>query len=222
MYKIMIIEDDKTIMRELESHLNALSYDVYTLKNFNNILEEVSQQNPDLILLDVMLPFKNGFYYCAEIRKFSTVPIIFISGASDNLNIITAMDLGGDDFIAKPFDLNVLSTKVNSLLRRSYSYKAQANTMELKGVMLDLNKTKIYANNKEEYLTKNEFIILKLLMENEGAIVSRYSLMDNLWSTDAFIDDNTLSVNIVRLRKKLATLGFNDYIKTKKGEGYFI
>ncbi len=222
MYKIMIIEDDKTIMRELENHLKALSYNVFALDNFSNVIEDVSRQNPDLILLDVMLPFKNGFYYCAEIRKFSTIPIIFISGANDNLNIMTAMDLGGDDFVSKPFDLNVLSAKINSLLRRSYSYKSQSNVMELKGLMLDLSKGKIYANGKEEELTKNELIMLKLLMENEGGVVSRYSLMDSLWSTDAFIDDNTLSVNIVRLRKKIANLGFEDYIKTKKGEGYFI
>ena len=222
MYKIMIVEDDKVILRELERHLLSMGYEVFALLRFNDVLSEVAAQNPDLLLLDIMLPFKNGFYYCTEIRKFSTIPIIFISGADDNLNIMTAMDLGGDDFIAKPFDLNVLSAKINSLLRRSYSYKAQSNAMELKGLLLDMGKAKIYYEGRDEDITRNELIILKMLMENEGGVVSRYSLMDKLWSTESFVDDNTLSVNIVRLRKKFAALGLEDYIKTKKGEGYYI
>lgn len=220
MYKLLVIEDDSNIATAICEHFHKWGYDCEAIEDLNNILEEVVAKKPDLILLDIMLPFKNGLYYCAEIRKFSTTPIIFISSASDNLNIMTAMDLGGDDFIAKPFDLNILSSKVNSLLRRTYSYKSQDNVLSHRELILNISRGKAFYQEQEIPLSKTELSILQILLENKERIVSRDALMDALWSTDSFIDDNTLSVNIARLRKKLKDMGLEDCIQTKKGLGY--
>ncbi len=222
MYKILVIEDDAIIAAQICEHLRTWNYESVAIENLNNILEEVANYKPDLILLDIMLPFKNGFYYCAEIRKFSTVPIMFISSAADNLNILTAMDLGGDDFIAKPFDLNILSSKVNSLIRRTYSYKSGDNILSHRDVILNTSRGKVFYQEHEIALSKTELSILHLLMENKERYVSRDILMDHLWSTDSFIDDNTLSVNIARIRKKFKDIGLEDFISTKKGMGYCI
>ncbi len=222
MYKIMIIEDDLTIARTLKDHLSKWDYDVIYIDNFKNIIEQFKEFDPHIVLLDVMLPFFNGFYWCGEIRKISKVPVMFISSAGDNMNIVMAMNMGGDDFIVKPFDLNVLTAKLGAMLRRAYSLHSQINAIEHNGVVLNLNDTTLnYDNNKIE-LTKNEYKILQLLMENTGKVVSRDEIMQHLWESDQFIDDNTLTVNMTRLRKKLSETGLDNFIKTKKGLGYLV
>ncbi len=185
---------------------------------------EVKRLRPDLILMDVSLPFFNGYHWCQEIRKFSRVPVIFISSYSDNMNIVMAMNMGGDDFIAKPFDLNVLTAKIQALLRRTYDFGAPAeeNKLEVREAVLDLNNVSAEINGNRLELTKNEFRIMECLMKNPGKVVGRDQIMTALWETDSFIDDNTLTVNMTRLRKKLAAAGLNGFILTKKGLGYYI
>lgn len=220
MYKILIIEDDKTISNILMEHLKKWEFEVVCADDFKNITELVIQVNPHLILLDIMLPFFNGFYWCNEIRKLSNTPIIFISSASDNMNIVMAMNMGGDDFIAKPFDLDVLTAKIQAVIRRTYSIQGQMNIIEHKGLILNLSDTTLSYEDKKIELTKNEYKILQLIMENIGKVVSRDKIIEKLWESESFIDDNTLTVNITRLRKKLDDIGLNDFIKTKKGMGY--
>ncbi|NLZ47398.1 MAG: response regulator transcription factor [Clostridiales bacterium] len=222
MYKIMIIEDDLTISKVVAEHLKKWNYQVYCVTDFKNIIEQFINFNPQLVLLDIMLPFFNGFHWCNEIRKFSKVPVMFISSAQDNMNIVMAMNMGGDDFIAKPFDLNVLTAKVGALLRRTYSFQGQVNVIEHNGVVLNLSDTTLTYKDKKIELTKNDYKILQILMENVGKVVSRDDIMQRLWESDSFIDDNTLTVNITRLRKKLADSGLNDFIVTKKGLGYMV
>ncbi|WP_302625759.1 response regulator transcription factor [uncultured Eubacterium sp.] len=221
-YKILIVEDDNTIAEKIKGHLEKWAYDVYIAENFSDILKEVSDFSPDLILLDITLPYYNGFYWCTEIRKLFKIPIIFISSANDNMNIIMAMDMGGDDFIAKPFDLTVLTAKVGAIIRRSYSYAGQVNVIEKDGAILNLLDGTLSYNGQKAEFSKNEFQILALLMENEGSVVSRDTIMMNLWDSDNFIDDNTLTVNVTRIRKKLKDIGLEDFVKTKKGIGYMI
>jgi len=222
MYKIMIIEDDITIAKVVAEHLKKWDYEVYYVTDFKNILQQFIDFNPQLVLLDIVLPFFNGFHWCSEIRKVSKVPVMFISSAQDNMNIVMAMNMGGDDFIVKPFDLNVLTAKVGAMLRRTYSFQGQVNVIEHRGVVLNLSDTTLtYKNNKIE-LTKNDYKILQILMENVGKVVSREDIMQRLWESDNFIDDNTLTVNITRLRKKLAEYGLKDFIITKKGLGYMV
>lgn len=222
MYKIMVIEDDITIAGAIKDHLSKWDYDVIYVTDFKNITEQVIRFEPHLILLDIMLPFFNGFYWCSEIRRISKVPIMFISSAGDNMNIVMAMNMGGDDFIAKPFDLNVLTAKVGALIRRTYSFKGQVNIIEHNGVVLNLGDTTLTYQDKKIELTKNDYKILQLLMENIGKVVSREEIMQRLWENDTFIDDNTLTVNITRLRKKLVESGLDNFIKTKKGLGYMV
>lgn len=222
MHKILIIEDDLTIARTLKEHLEKWDYEVTLVTDFRNITEQVIRLDPQLVLLDVMLPYFNGFYWCSEIRKISKVPVMFISSASDNMNIVMAMNMGGDDFIPKPFDLNVLTAKVGALLRRTYSFQGQVNVIEHQGVVLCLSDTTLSYQNQKIELTKNDYKILQLLMENLGRVVSREEIMQRLWENDQFIDDNTLTVNMTRLRKKLTEAGLNDFITTKKGLGYII
>ena len=221
-YKIMIVEDDKVIARALASHLSKWNYDTRCIEDFKNIIEEFEQYDPQLVLLDIMLPFFNGFHWCQEIRKVSEVPIIFLSSANDNMNIVMAMNMGGDEFIEKPFDLNVVTAKVQAILRRSYSFQGTMNVMEYHGAVLNLNDATLVNNDKKLDLTKNEFRILQMLLENEGRIVSRDSIITRLWESDEFIDDNTLTVNIARLRKKLEQIGLEQMIRTKKGIGYMV
>lgn len=218
----MIIEDDITIAKVVAEHLKKWDYEVYYVTDFKNILQQFIDFNPQLVLLDIVLPFFNGFHWCSEIRKISKVPVMFISSAQDNMNIVMAMNMGGDDFIVKPFDLNVLTAKVGAMLRRTYSFQGQVNVIEHRGVVLNLSDTTLtYKNNKIE-LTKNDYKILQILMENVGKVVSREDIMQRLWESDNFIDDNTLTVNITRLRKKLAEYGLKDFIITKKGLGYMV
>ncbi len=222
MYKIMIIEDDLTIAKTMKDYLARWNYEVTYLNDFKNITDQVMRFDPQLILLDIMLPYYNGFYWCSEIRKFSKVPIIFISSASDNMNIVMAMNMGGDDFISKPFDLDVLTAKVGALIRRTYSFQGQVNYIEHNGVFLNLSDTTLTYKDKKVEMTKNDYKILQLLMENVGNVVTRDEIMQRLWESDNFVDDNTLTVNINRLRKKLQELGLDDFIKTKKGIGYMV
>ncbi len=222
MYKIFIVEDDSVIAAEMQRHICTWGLNAVCIRDFSKVMEEFAELDPQLVLLDISLPFFNGFHWCAEIRKHSSVPIIFISSASDNMNIVLAMNMGADDFISKPFDLNVLTAKVQALLRRSYDFTAPAKLLEHGGAVLNISDATLsYADEKTE-LTKNEFRILQLLLENKGCIVSRDAIMTRLWESDSFVDDNTLTVNINRLRKKLEGAGLSDFISTKKGVGYMI
>ena len=222
MYKIFIVEDDTTIAKTISDHLKKWGYTVYTVQNFRNVTEEFVAYGPELVLMDILLPFYNGYHWCTEIRKLSKVPILFLSSANDNMNIVMAMNMGGDDFVEKPFDLNVLTAKIQALLRRTYSFQGQMNVLEQKGVFLNLADATLTYGEERIELTKNDFRILQVLMENAGKIVKRDQLMQRLWESDEFIDDNTLTVNMTRLRRKLEEMGLKDFIKTKKGIGYLI
>lgn len=222
MYRIMIVEDDLTIAGVIKEHLSKWDYEAIYITDFKKIIEQFIQFEPQLVLLDVMLPFFNGFYWCSEIRKISKVPVMFISSANDNMNIVMAMNMGGDDFIAKPFDLNVLTAKIGALIRRTYSFQGQVNVIEHNGVVLNLSDTTLVYRDQKIELTKNEYKILQLLMENMGVVVSREEIMQRLWESDSFVDDNTLTVNINRLRKKLAESGLENFITTRKGLGYIV
>lgn len=222
MYKILIVEDDMVIARTVKNHLQTWGFKVEYVSDFQNVMSQFVSFDPQLVLLDISLPFVNGFTLCNEIRKVSKVPIIFISSASDNMNIVMAINMGGDDFIAKPFDLTILTTKVQALLRRTYDFTGQTNLLEHRGAILNTSDATLTFNGQKIDLTKNDQKILHVLLENKGKAVSRDALMTRLWETDSFIDDNTLTVNINRLRKKLEAIGLNDFIKTKKGLGYLV
>ena len=222
MEKILIVEDDAVIANSIADHLKAWNYEVEVVKDFQNIIELFSDFNPHLVLLDISLPFYNGYHWCSEIRKISEVPIMFISSTSEEMNIIMAMEMGGDDFIVKPFDLNVLRSKISALIRRTYSFTNQNEFLEHRGLILNLDNNNISYQGEDVDLTKNEFRILKELMENKGKIVSRNQLMTRLWESEAFVDDNTLSVNVARLRKKLQDINLENFILTKKGLGYLV
>ena len=222
MYKILIVEDDTTIANGLKNHLEKWDYEVECITDFKNIMDSFTKNEPQLVLLDIVLPFFNGFHWCQEIRKISKVPIIFLSSANDNMNIVMAMNMGGDEFIEKPFDLNVLTAKVQALLRRAYSFQGNVNVLEHEGMLLNLNDASLSYKGEKISLTKNEFRILQMLMENAGKIVARDDIIARLWESDEFIDDNTLTVNVARLRKKLENAGMEGRIKTKKGIGYYL
>lgn len=222
MYKIMLVEDDENMANAMRTQLQAWGYEVYCIQNFQKVTEEFLAVEPQLVLLDIMLPFFNGYHWCSEIRKHSNVPILFISSASDNMNIIMAMNMGGDDFIAKPFDLNVLLAKVQAILRRTYDLTGSIPVLEHKGAILNLNDMTLHYGEQILDLTRNEFRILQTLLEQKGKVVSRNTLMIRLWEIDSYVEENTLTVNINRLRKKLVEIGLEDYIKTKVGCGYII
>ncbi len=222
MYKILIIEDDMAMAQAIEKEMKAWGNDARYVTDFQNVLSEFAQYGPHLVLLDITLPFYNGYHWCSEIRKVSSVPVIFISSAADNMNIIMAMNMGGDDFIAKPFALSVLTAKIQAILRRTYDMAGKVPVLEHKGAILNLYDTELTYNGEKVNLTKNEFRILQTLMENKGRIVSRDTLMKRLWETDNYIEENTLTVNIARLRKKLEKAGMTDFIQTKVGGGYII
>ncbi|EES49939.1 MULTISPECIES: response regulator transcription factor [Clostridium] len=222
MYKILIVEDDLTISSILKNHLCKWGYEAEFVSDFNNVVSSFIEYDPQLVVLDITLPFYNGFHWCTEIRKISKVPIIFASSASDNMNLIMAINMGADDFIAKPFDLNVIVAKVQALIRRTYSFQGQINILESNGAVLNLGDTTIAYNNKKLELSKNEFKILQILLENKNKAVSRDDIMTHLWNSDSFIDDNTLTVNVTRLRRKLEDINLKDFIKTKKGMGYIV
>ena len=220
MYKIMLIEDDPVIAGQLADFLRSWNYEVVLAADYTAVLAEFCRELPQLVLLDISLPYYNGYYWCEQIRKVSKVPIIFISGQADNMNIIMAVNQGGDDFIAKPFDLSVLAAKVGALLRRTYDFSESSNFMEYQGFILNLAEARLLYQKQSVELTKNEYRILQTLFEAGGTLVSREEIMRRLWESESFIDDNTLTVNITRLRKKLENEGIPDMIETKKGIGY--
>lgn len=222
MYKVMIVEDDTVIAKQVSSHLEKWDYEVCLVNDFRQILDNFLEYKPHIVLLDINLPFYNGYHWCTQIRSVSKVPVIFMSSASDNMNIVMAVNMGGDDFISKPFDLNVLTAKVQAMLRRTYSFGEQMNVIEHNGGILNLNDTSFFYHELKIELTRNEFKILQILMENVGSVVSRDKIMERLWESEAFIDDNTLTVNVTRLRKKLEETGLISYIETRKGIGYII
>lgn len=222
MYRIMIIEDEATIAQEIAKRLRAFGYDVCCVGDFENVMSLFDAFDPQLALIDISLPFFNGYHWCAEIRTRSTVPVMFLSAASENMNIVMAMHMGADDFIAKPFDFDVLLAKIKALLRRAFDFSEPIQCIEFSGASLGLADGVLTIADDRVELTKNELRILQSLLERKGRIVSRSELILKLWQTDQFIDDNTLTVNMTRIRKKLEGIGLYNIIKTKKGWGYYV
>ena len=220
MQKIMIVEDDEVIASAIQKHLETWNYEVYVIDDFEHVLEKYVQIQPELILLDISLPFYNGYHWCEQIRKISSVPIIFISSASENMNIVMAISMGADDFIPKPFDFSVLTAKIQALLRRTYSFSKSMQVLTYKELVLNILDATISYQEQTIDLTKNELKILQILFEKSETFVSRDDLMMALWQSNEFIDDNTLSVNMNRLRKKLDDFHIEHLIQTKKGLGY--
>ena len=222
MYRILIVEDDRGIAEAIRTQAALWELDARCVEDFRNVLGEFSGFDPHLVLMDISLPFFDGYHWCREIRRVSKVPIIFISSASDNMNIVMAVNMGGDDFVAKPFDQNVLMAKVQALLRRAYDFGTAVPVLEHRGALLNTGDNTLTYQEEKVPLTKNEYRILLALMENRGRVVSREKLMQRLWETDYFVDENTLTVNIGRLRKKLDGIGLEGFITTKFGVGYLI
>lgn len=222
MYKILIVEDDPGIASGVAENLKTWGMEPVTVRDFRNVLGEFTAADPQLVLLDIGLPFMNGYHWCTQIRQVSSVPIIFLSSASDNLNIVMAMNLGADDFIPKPFDTGVLVAKVQALLRRTYDFGQNVSLLEHRGAILNTGDNTLTYDGKQIALSKNEYRILFVLMQSKGQTVSREKLMEALWQTDEFVDENALTVNVGRLRKKLENVGLSGFIETKFGVGYLI
>ena len=222
MYRILIVEDDAGIAKGIKAFAESWGMECRCVQDFRNVMGEFGSFQPHLVLLDISLPFMNGYHWCSEIRRSSSVPVIFISSASDNMNIIMSMNMGGDDFIAKPFDQSVLIAKVQALLRRTYDFGAVTPILEHRGAVLNTGNSTLTFNQEKIDLSKNEYRILLTLMQNKGTVVSREKLMEALWETDSFVDENTLTVNVGRLRKKLDAAGLADFIGTKFGVGYIV
>ena len=220
MYKIFLVEDDETIAKMVKNHLEKWDYKVRIAQKFDRIMAEFADYEPQLVLMDIGLPFYNGYHWCTQIRKVSNVPVVFLSSAADNMNIVMAVTMGADDFIAKPFDMQVLTVKIQAILRRSYDFAGNSSVLEHKGAMLNISEAELSYEGESLELTKNELKILQTLYENKASIVTRDTLMTKLWESDTYVDENTLSVNVNRLRKKLASIGLSDFIITKKGIGY--
>lgn len=222
MYKIYIVEDDKGIAEGITSCLGNWGMEGRTVSDFMKVMDEVREYEPHLIIMDITLPYMGGYHWCQEIRKTSSVPIIFISSATDNMNIVMAINMGADDFIAKPFDRDVLIAKVTALLRRTYDFSQSSNMLEAAGAVLNTNNSKLSYNGYEIELARNEYKILLTLMQNKNKVVSREKLMEALWETDCYVDENTLTVNVGRLRKTLEGIGLKDLIRTRFGVGYIL
>ena len=222
MYRIFIVEDDPGIAQAIAEQAKLWELETRCVQDFRSVMAEFAAFDPHLVLLDIALPFFNGYHWCSEIRKVSKVPIIFISSASDNMDIVMAMNMGADDFIAKPFDQAVLTAKIQAILRRTYDFAAAVPVLEHKGAFLNTGDNTLTFQDQQIALTKNEYRILLTLMENKGKVVSRERLMERLWETDSFVDENTLTVNVNRLRKKLDAAGLADFITTKFGVGYLV
>ncbi len=222
MYKILLVEDDFTLAEAMRRQLCAYGNEVALVKDFRAVTEEFAAAQPHLVLMDILLPFKDGYFWCSEIRRISSVPIVFISSASDNMNIVMAMNMGGDDFIPKPVDGMVLCAKVSAILRRTYELGGEKTEYTFHGATLNPNDSTVNFQDKVIDLTRNESRILQTLLENKGKIVSRDALMTRLWQSDLYVEENTLTVNISRLRKKLEENGLNNIIVTKPGSGYIL
>jgi DNA-binding response OmpR family regulator len=221
-YRLLIVEDDAGIAGAVGKQAEMWDFSVKIVEDFRRVLEDVAAFDPHIVLLDISLPFYDGYYWCGEIRKRSKVPIIFISSAADNINIVMAMNMGADDFIAKPFDQSVLMAKIQALLRRTYAFAASVPVLEHRGALLNTGDATLTYGEEKLPLTKPDYRILLCLMENRGTVVSREKLMERLWETDCFVDDNTLTVNVNRLRKKLDGVGLTDFIVTRFGVGYLV
>ncbi len=222
MYRLFIAEDEMMIAEAIAAQAQAWGIETKICEDFGNVMHEFADFQPHIVILDITLPFFNGYYWCGEIRKLSQVPIIFLSSASDNMNIVMAMNMGADDFIAKPFDMSVLMAKLQAVLRRAYNFSQGAPMIEHRGAMLNTGDNTLTYGDERVELTKNEYRILLCLMEDRGKVVSREKLMQRLWETDVFVDENTLTVNVNRLRKKLDAAGLEDFIRTKHGVGYIV
>lgn len=222
MYRILLVEDDRGISEAIRQQATAWDMEVRNAQDLRNVMADFAAFEPHLVLLDIGLPFYNGYYWCGEIRKVSNVPIIFISSAADNMNIVMAVQMGADDFIAKPFDFGVLIAKIQAMLRRTYDFASSMPVIEHRGALLNTGDNTLTYGGERIALTKNEYRILHTLLENKGKVVSRERLMEKLWETDSFVDDNTLTVNVNRLRKKLDAAGLEDFIETKFGVGYLV
>lgn len=222
--KIMIVEDEKTIRDMLGETIEKWGFTTVKVEDFDQVLSVFLKENPPLVLMDINLPSFDGFYWCNKIRETSKAPIIFLSSRNTPMDMIMAMNMGGDDFVNKPFHTDVLMAKINALLRRTYTYieDIELNILEYDGIVLDLNSYNVSYMNETIALSKNEFIIFNLLMQNKGTVVSRTKIMRSLWADERFVDENTLAVNIARIRKKINELGKEDFITTKKGYGYII
>lgn len=221
-HKILVVEDDAAIAGAITRILDSWQMESRCVRDFRDVLREFTEYDPHLVLMDVTLPFFNGYHWCSEIRKISAVPVLFVSSAAENMNIVMAVDMGGDDFIAKPFDPTVLMAKIRALLRRTYDLGDRVPVIEHRGAVLNLNDGTLLCNGKKTELTRNEFRILQTLLESRGKVVSRETLMTRLWEYDLYVEENTLTVNMTRLRKKLAAAGLTDYITTRVGSGYII
>lgn len=222
MYKILIVEDDFGIADAIRKQAEMWDFQVHIVEDFRHVMDEFGEFQPHLVLLDISLPCFNGYHWCTEIRKVSKIPILFLSSASDNMNIVMAMNTGADDFIAKPFDLSVLIAKIQALLRRSYDFSMGAPLLEHRGAFLNTEDQSLTYDGEHIPLSKNEYRILLCLLESKGTVVSREKLMERLWATEQFVDENTLTVNINRLRRKLEGAGLKDFITTKFGIGYLV
>jgi DNA-binding response OmpR family regulator len=223
MYKIMMIEDDEKIRMIVADTLRKWQYDVVAVTQFDQVLTEFERNSPHLVLLDINLPVFDGYYWCQQIRSVSKVPIIFLSSRNQNMDIIMAINMGGDDFIQKPFDLDILLAKISALIRRKYMYQESSQPSFIhRGLKLHVTNSTIECNGQTAELSRNEFILLQLMMRNIGKIVSREDMMQALWNEDQFVDDNTLTVNVNRMRRKVTALGLEDFIVTRKGMGYII
>ena len=223
MYRILIIEDDFSMAEAMKKQIESWGHEVRLVEDFQNVISAFAEYDPHMVLVDVMLPFFNGYHWCREIRKISDIPVIFISSASDNMNIVMAMTMGGDDFIPKPVDPTVMMAKIQAVLRRAYELGGgNTSVLEHRGAVLNLNDTSLTFQSERLELSKNEFRILQTLMENKGKIVSRDTLMTRLWQTDSYVEENTLTVNITRLRRKLDNIGLEGFITTRVGSGYIV
>ena len=223
MYRILIVEDDPITAKSLSKELKSWGYEPYIAEDFLQVGQTVRQWCPHLVLMDISLPVYNGYHWCTEIRKESNIPVIFVSSATQNMNIITAIHHGADDFICKPFNLPVLIAKIQALLRRCYAFQnSSPHTISTSGAILDISALCLHYQNNSLQLTRNELKILQVLMEKPGRVVHRDEIMEALWQEDTFVDDNTLTVNMSRLRKRLETIGLIHFIETKKGLGYIV
>ncbi|WP_311492641.1 response regulator transcription factor [uncultured Anaerococcus sp.] len=222
MFKIFVVDDSQIISEKLKNELEKWGFEVALVCDFEKVFDIFKSEKPDLVVMDIGLPFYDGYFWTRKIRDISNVPMIFLSSKEDTMNKIMAMEMGADDFVSKPFEMDLLLAKIKALLRRTYDYKENLSRLEIRGLILDLKSMAISFGEKSLDLSKNEFKILETLMVNKGNVVSRDKLMTSLWSTDIYIDDNTLTVNISRLRKTLAGLGVGDFIKTKQGYGYYV
>lgn len=221
-YRILLVEDDRGIAQAIQTQASMWELEVYCVEDFHHVMAEFSAADPHLVLMDISLPCFNGYHWCTQIRQVSKVPILFLSSAADNMNMVMAMNMGADDFLAKPFDQSVLMAKIQAMLRRTYDFAASVPVLEHRGALLNTGDNSLTYHQQKIPLTKNEYRILLALMENKGRVVSREKLMERLWQTDCFVDENTLSVNVNRLRKKLDAAGLSGFITTKVGLGYLI